>query len=61
MTILITGATDGLGLETVTGRYFNGQREARADPQAYEPEARRRLRALSEWLTGVDPLELGKR
>jgi NAD(P)-dependent dehydrogenase (short-subunit alcohol dehydrogenase family) len=48
-------------LETVTGRYFNGPREARADPQAYDPEARRRLRELSERLTGLDPLEVGKR
>jgi NAD(P)-dependent dehydrogenase (short-subunit alcohol dehydrogenase family) len=48
-------------LETVTGRYFNGLREARADPQAYDAQARRRLRELSERLTGLDPLELGKR
>lgn len=48
-------------LATVTGRYFNGQREARADPQAYDPEARRRLRELSERLTGLEPLELRKR
>jgi NAD(P)-dependent dehydrogenase (short-subunit alcohol dehydrogenase family) len=40
------------GLAGVTGRFFNGQREARADPQAYDPEARRRLRELSEKLTG---------
>jgi NAD(P)-dependent dehydrogenase (short-subunit alcohol dehydrogenase family) len=38
-------------LAHVSGRYFNGQREARADPQAYDPEARRRLRQLSEQLT----------
>lgn len=48
-------------LATVTGRYFNGQREARADPQAYDPEARRRLRELSERLTGLGPLESRKR
>ena len=37
-------------LAGVTGRYYNGQRESRADPQAYDPEARRRLRELSERL-----------
>ena len=40
-------------LEGVTGRYFDGQREARADEQAYNPEARARLRRLSEELTGL--------
>ncbi len=40
-------------LEGVTGRYFDGQREARADEQAYDPEARDRLRRLSEELTGL--------
>jgi NAD(P)-dependent dehydrogenase (short-subunit alcohol dehydrogenase family) len=39
-------------LEEVTGKYFEGQREARADEQAYEQEARYRLRRLSEDLTG---------
>jgi NAD(P)-dependent dehydrogenase (short-subunit alcohol dehydrogenase family) len=39
-------------LEGVTGCYFDGQREARADAQAYGPEARERLWALSEELTG---------
>jgi NAD(P)-dependent dehydrogenase (short-subunit alcohol dehydrogenase family) len=34
-------------LEGTTGRYFNGTREARADAQAYDAEARRRLRELS--------------
>jgi NAD(P)-dependent dehydrogenase (short-subunit alcohol dehydrogenase family) len=38
-------------LDDVTGRYFNGLREARAEEQAYDPEARRRLRELSERLT----------
>jgi NAD(P)-dependent dehydrogenase (short-subunit alcohol dehydrogenase family) len=37
-------------LEGVTGAYFNGTSEARADAQAYDPEARRRLRELSERL-----------
>jgi NAD(P)-dependent dehydrogenase (short-subunit alcohol dehydrogenase family) len=35
----------------VTGRYFNGQREATPDAQAQDPEARRRLWELSEQLT----------
>jgi NAD(P)-dependent dehydrogenase (short-subunit alcohol dehydrogenase family) len=39
-------------LEGVTGRYFSGTREARADEQAYDEDARRRLRELSERLTG---------
>jgi len=38
-------------LEGVSGRYFNGRREARADAQAYDADARRRLRELSERLT----------
>ena len=44
------------GLATVTGRFFNGQREAQADPQAYDPQARQRLRDLSGKLTGLPPL-----
>jgi hypothetical protein len=40
-------------LEGITGRYFDGQREARADEQAYDLEARARLRRLSEELTGL--------
>jgi NAD(P)-dependent dehydrogenase (short-subunit alcohol dehydrogenase family) len=39
-------------LEGVTGAYFNGTSEARADPQAYDADARRRLRELSERLIG---------
>jgi NAD(P)-dependent dehydrogenase (short-subunit alcohol dehydrogenase family) len=35
-------------LEGVTGRYFDGHHEARANYQAYDPEARKRLWALSE-------------
>src|SRR3954463_2479777 len=38
-------------LENVTGRYFNRTREARADDQAYDADARRRLWELSERLT----------
>ncbi len=40
-------------LDGVTGRYFNRLQDARADPQAYDPDARRRLWELSEQLTGV--------
>ena len=40
-------------LDGVTGYYFNGQSEARAHPQAYDPDARRRLRELSERLVGL--------
>jgi NAD(P)-dependent dehydrogenase (short-subunit alcohol dehydrogenase family) len=40
-------------LAGITGRYFNGTREARADPQAYDPLARHRLWDLSERLCGA--------
>ncbi|GAA0553115.1 hypothetical protein [Actinomadura livida] len=62
-TVLITGATDGLGralaarlvtdpaLDDISGRFYNGLKEARADAQAYDPDARARLRDLSEQLT----------
>jgi NAD(P)-dependent dehydrogenase (short-subunit alcohol dehydrogenase family) len=40
-------------LDGVTGAYYNGEREARADAQAYDPDARRRLFELSERLTGL--------
>lgn len=41
-------------LEGRSGLYFDGLREARAHPQAYDAEARRRLRALSLQLTGLN-------
>jgi NAD(P)-dependent dehydrogenase (short-subunit alcohol dehydrogenase family) len=34
--------------EDVSGRYFNGLSEARAEAQAYDPQARSRLRDLAE-------------
>jgi NAD(P)-dependent dehydrogenase (short-subunit alcohol dehydrogenase family) len=37
--------------DEVTGRYFNGLREERAHGQAYDADARRTLRELSERLT----------
>ena len=44
-------ATERLIVSDVwTGLYFNGQREARADPQAYDAQARERLWELSERL-----------
>ena len=39
-------------LEGVTGEYFDRTRLSRADAQAYDPAARRRLWELSERLTG---------
>jgi hypothetical protein len=35
------------------GLFFNGMHEARANPQAYDEEARQRLRELSLKLTGL--------
>ena len=40
-------------VEGKTGLYFNGLREAKAQAQAYDPDARRRLQALSLKLTGL--------
>lgn len=44
-------------VEAVTGRYFDGTREARADGQTYDKEARQTLWELSEELCGrpLDP------
>jgi NAD(P)-dependent dehydrogenase (short-subunit alcohol dehydrogenase family) len=39
-------------LDGVTGVYFNRTHEARAEAQAYDPDARRALHELSERLTG---------
>jgi NAD(P)-dependent dehydrogenase (short-subunit alcohol dehydrogenase family) len=47
LSLVVDAALDG-----VTGRYFNGQTEARPHPQAYDPDARRRLRELSQRLAG---------
>ncbi|XRQ07194.1 SDR family NAD(P)-dependent oxidoreductase [Actinomadura welshii] len=38
-------------LDNVSGRFYNGLQEARAHAQAYDPDARARLRDLSEQLT----------
>jgi NAD(P)-dependent dehydrogenase (short-subunit alcohol dehydrogenase family) len=40
-------------LDGMTGRYFDRTREARAHRQAYDRDARRRLRELSERLAGL--------
>ncbi|HEX3770251.1 MAG TPA: SDR family NAD(P)-dependent oxidoreductase [Polyangiaceae bacterium] len=40
-------------LDGVSGQYFNVQREARANAQAYDKVARQKLRSLSAKLTGV--------
>jgi NAD(P)-dependent dehydrogenase (short-subunit alcohol dehydrogenase family) len=50
----------GPELDGVSGRYFNGLEEASAHPQAYDPDARRKLRELSERLCGsrLDTLEV---
>jgi NAD(P)-dependent dehydrogenase (short-subunit alcohol dehydrogenase family) len=44
-------------LEGESGLYFNGQRQARADAQAYDAQARQKLRALSLELTGISAKE----
>jgi NAD(P)-dependent dehydrogenase (short-subunit alcohol dehydrogenase family) len=40
-------------LDGVTGVYFDGLRRAEPDPQANDPDARRRLRKLSDELCGL--------
>jgi NAD(P)-dependent dehydrogenase (short-subunit alcohol dehydrogenase family) len=40
-------------LDDITGKYFDQQREARANAQAYDAQARRQLWELSERLTGL--------
>jgi NAD(P)-dependent dehydrogenase (short-subunit alcohol dehydrogenase family) len=42
-----------LELDQISGRYFNGLREARAGSQAYDRQARHRLWQLSERLAGL--------
>jgi NAD(P)-dependent dehydrogenase (short-subunit alcohol dehydrogenase family) len=44
---------DSPELQGVSGRFFDGKREARAHPQAYDPETRRRPWELSERLCGL--------
>jgi NAD(P)-dependent dehydrogenase (short-subunit alcohol dehydrogenase family) len=40
-------------VEGVSGEYFDGKQRGRANPQAYDKEARRRLKMLSHQLIGV--------
>jgi NAD(P)-dependent dehydrogenase (short-subunit alcohol dehydrogenase family) len=40
-------------LDAVSGRYFDGQTERRADAQAYDAAARQRLREVSDQLTDI--------
>jgi NAD(P)-dependent dehydrogenase (short-subunit alcohol dehydrogenase family) len=42
-------------LDQVSGRYFDREEESRAESQAHDPEARRKLRELSERLAGSTP------
>ncbi len=49
----------GPELEGRSGLFFNGQREAQADPQAYDAAARRQLRTLSLELAGLVPAKAG--
>jgi NAD(P)-dependent dehydrogenase (short-subunit alcohol dehydrogenase family) len=42
-------------LDGVSGRYFDGTEESAAEGQAYDEDARRRLRELSERLTRLAP------
>ncbi len=46
-------------LDHVTGQYFDQQRSAHAHHQAYDRDARRRLRQMSEQLTGLSGQEAG--
>ena len=40
-------------LDDVTGEYFDGKEKSRANPQAYDIEARKRLKRLAEQFTGM--------
>jgi NAD(P)-dependent dehydrogenase (short-subunit alcohol dehydrogenase family) len=44
---------DSEQVQGINGHYFDGIRESAPHPQAEDPEARRRLRALSLELTGI--------
>ena len=57
--ILLTGSTDGIGKITaqkqrrISAVLCRELKQARAEDQAYDAEARERLRRLSEALTGM--------
>jgi len=46
-------------LEGRSGLFFNGRNEGRADAQAYDAEARRKLRTISLELAGLAPAKAG--
>jgi NAD(P)-dependent dehydrogenase (short-subunit alcohol dehydrogenase family) len=48
-----TRLIDDPELEGVSGRYFDGVTESAPHPQAWDADARRRLRQLSEELAGT--------
>ena len=48
-------------VEGQTGLYFNALHEAKAQAQAYDPDARRQLRELSLELTGVSAEDVAAR
>ena len=50
-TILHLAAGDDVAAKS--GLFFNGMREAQANPQAYDDGARKRLRTLNLELTGL--------
>ncbi|MDQ6845084.1 MAG: SDR family oxidoreductase [Bacteroidota bacterium] len=43
-------------LKSVTGKYFNVKKEARANSQAYDEEARNRLKQITLTLTGLEKM-----
>jgi NAD(P)-dependent dehydrogenase (short-subunit alcohol dehydrogenase family) len=49
----ILNPATGAAIAGRSGLFFNGQQEARADAQAYDAEARARLKRLSLELTGI--------
>jgi NAD(P)-dependent dehydrogenase (short-subunit alcohol dehydrogenase family) len=55
----ILNLATGAAIAGRSGLFFNGQQEARADPQAYDAEARQRLRRLSLELAGPQRRGLG--
>jgi hypothetical protein len=49
----LSGLATSPAVEGQTGLYFNGLHEEKAQAQAYDPDARRQLEALSLELTGL--------
>jgi NAD(P)-dependent dehydrogenase (short-subunit alcohol dehydrogenase family) len=42
-------------VKDITGKYFNVKKEAKANPQAYDGKARKRLKEMTMELTGLGP------